>query len=286
MCKDFFVLVLSLIAAIPGSAVERPNEFKDLTYLSVDGQDLKLDVYQNPRRQASPVLLCFHGGAWTTGTRPKDSTSFASFLGLGFSVVSVDYRLSGVATAPAAVQDARCAVSWTAAHAETYRFDTSRIVVYGTSAGAHLALMAGLLPSAAGLDLPQCKDIPTPAAILDFFGPTDLTHPEAEARTSPGATKWLNVVPGREDIPRQMSPLTYVRAGVPPVLLIHGDADPTVGHSHSVRMQRALADVGVKNRLYTVPGGQHGRFSEEQKLAVMRAVREFLLDVGVIGKEK
>ena len=52
-----------------------------------------------------------------------------------------------------------------------------------------------------------------------------------------------------------MSPLEYVRAGLPPVLMIHGDADPTVPYQHSVRLKEALDKVGVSDTFYTVPGG-------------------------------
>jgi acetyl esterase/lipase len=233
----------------------------------------KLDVYQNPVKQPAPVLLYFHGGAWTTGERPKSAASFRSFLEMGFSVLSVSYRLSDVAPAPAAVQDARCALAWVKANAGKYGFDTSGIVTHGTSAGGQLALMAAMLPVSSDMDLPGCRDVPRVAAVLDYYGPADVA---AFAGKSPRTQKWLGAGPTGTEMGRVMSPLAHVRAGLPPILIVHGDADPTVPYEQSERLRDALSAAGVPNRLHTVPGGEHGNFSEEQKQSILREVTLFL----------
>ncbi|MDE3198966.1 MAG: prolyl oligopeptidase family serine peptidase, partial [Acidobacteriota bacterium] len=82
-------------------------------------------------------------------------------------------------------------------------------------------------------------------------------------------------------IAKRVSPLEYVRAGLPPILMIHGDADPTVPYQHSVRLKAALDKAGVPNELFTVPGGHHGGFSAEQNVQVYHAIAAFLKKQGL-----
>jgi acetyl esterase/lipase len=253
---------------------------RDIAYAATTDSSRRLDLYQRPGAAPAPVLLYFHGGSWTTGARPKAASSFRSFLALGFSVLSVDYRLSGVAPAPAAVQDARCALAWVKANAGRYNLDTARIVTYGTSAGGQLALMAAMLPRSNDIDAPRCGAVPRVAAVLDYYGPADVG---AFALKSRNTLAWLGGPERRDSVGRAMSPLAYVRAGLPPVLLIHGDADPTVPHEQSVRLRDALVAAGVPARLYTVPGGLHGNFSAEQKQAIDREVAAFLAEHRLVG---
>jgi dipeptidyl aminopeptidase/acylaminoacyl peptidase len=83
-------------------------------------------------------------------------------------------------------------------------------------------------------------------------------------------------MPNREEIARRVSPLTYIRPGLPPVLAIQGDADPTVPYQHSVRLTEALTKVDVPNQLVTIPGGKHGQFSPEERTKIYLAIHEFL----------
>lgn len=272
------IVLAALLAAAPLSA-QAPAEFRDITYSTTDGVESRLDVYRSAASGPAPVLVYFHGGAWTTGERPRSAGSFGSFLKMGFSVVSVGYRLAGVARAPAAVQDARCAMVWVKANAARYGFDTTRIVAYGTSAGGQLALMTAMLPTPSSLDLPHCRDVPRIAAVLDYYGPADVSEFAAK---SPRTLAWLGGAAAADTMGRRMSPLSYVRAGLPPVLIVHGDADPVVPFAQSVRLRDALTAARVPNRLVPVPGGEHGRFSEEQKERIVREIALFLAEHGVL----
>ena len=283
MAPPLRLLAFCAAALFPAAAQPvHPIEHRDLTYLTASGQEQKLDVYQNPSPAPAPVVIYLHGGAWWKGERPKSYGAFRPFLDMGFSVVTVDYRLAGVAPAPAGVQDARCALSWVAAHAAEYRFDSARLVVYGTSAGGHLALMAAMLPASANLDLPECGTVPRPAAVLDFYGIADV-HPWLwKEHQSPQAEKWLGPPSGAEAMAARMSPMTYIRPGLPPVLIVHGDADPVVPHSQAEILDAALRKAGVPVKLYTVPGGGHGGFDPEQTREVMLNVAAFLRDQRIV----
>ena len=95
---------------------------------------------------------------------------------------------------------------------------------------------------------------------------------------------WLGSQPNREEIANRVSPLTYVLSGLPLILSIQGDADPTVPYSHSVRLQEALEKAGVTHQLVTVPGGKHGNFTPEERIRIYVAIREFLARNGLASK--
>lgn len=278
MRARLFGCLALLVASAPLAAQSgAPIEHRDIVYVTTDGVASHLDVYQQRSTTPVPVLLYFHGGAWTTGQRPAAASSFGSFLKLGFSVVSVSYRLSGVAPAPAAVQDARCAVKWVHDNAARYGFDPNRIVVHGTSAGGHLALLTAMLPPRWKRDLPQCADVPRVAAVLDYYGPTDLLGASAVSRRT---REWLRE--GGDRLGRELSPIAHVRAGLPPVLIVHGDEDPTVPREQSVRLRDALARAGVAVRLHTVSGGGHGKFEPAQRATIARTVADFLREQRIL----
>jgi dipeptidyl aminopeptidase/acylaminoacyl peptidase len=73
-----------------------------------------------------------------------------------------------------------------------------------------------------------------------------------------------------------------VRQGLPPVLTIHGDADPTVPYTQAVRLGQALEKAGVPAELLTVPGGKHGNFTFEENVKIYTAIRSFLTKHGVL----
>ena len=83
-------------------------------------------------------------------------------------------------------------------------------------------------------------------------------------------------LPNRMETAKRVSPLTYVRPGLPPILTVHGDKDPTVPYEHAVRLHEALNKAGVRNKLLTIPNGGHGQFKPDERSLIYATVREFL----------
>jgi acetyl esterase/lipase len=250
----------------------------NITYLTANNYEAKLDLYQ-ARGQAvpQPTVLYIHGGGWTAGSKESSILTLLPYFEMGFNVVNVEYRLARVSLAPAAVEDCLCALRWVIHNAKEYNIDTSRIVVTGNSAGGHLALTTGMIPPSAGLDR-QC---PGPeelkvAAIVNWYGITDVADLLDGPNMKVYAVTWLGSRENRKEIAGRVSPLTYVRPGLPPILSIQGDADPTVPYSHSVRLHAALEKAGVPNKLITVPGGLHGNFKPEEYPHLYAEIRDFL----------
>jgi acetyl esterase/lipase len=260
----------------------------DVTYLTASsGYEVKLDVYRRRDVQTpQPTLVFYHGGGWVAGSKDAAVMSFMPWIDMGWNVVNVGYRLLRVAGAPAAVEDAQCALRYIAAPAQAKQFniDTSRIIVTGESAGGHLALVAGMIPATAGFTS-ICSGggftgfdaaVPPVAAIINWYGITDLNDMLAGANARSYAVQWIGAVPNRAELAKSISPLTYVRSGLPPIMTIHGDADPIVPYTHATRLHEALAKAGVNNELFTVPKGGHGNFNAEQRTQIYGKIREFL----------
>jgi acetyl esterase/lipase len=295
MLKRIFlssVVVLSLAA----SAGAQPSDLQasvalfqkvrtvpNIVYMQASGWEGKLDVYAQRTPSPAPTIIYIHGGGWVRGTKEASMLSLLPYLALGYSVVNVEYRLGNVALAPAAVEDCRCALRWVIEHAKEYNIDTARLVVAGASAGGHLALTTGMLPTSAGFDRScQTPVEPRVAAIVNFYGITDLAdlldgpNKKPFPENWPYTVQWLGNQPNRAEIAKAASPLTHVRAGVPPTISIHGDADPTVPYAHSVRLQEALQKAGVAHELVTVPAGGHGNFPVDQWQRAYAAIEKFL----------
>jgi len=296
------MLALALIAGVtllpinaPGQSPESAaraadisNKFRivpNVTYLTANNWEAKLDVY-TPREATgpNPTVIYIHGGGWVGGLKETSWLSLLPYLEAGWSVVNVEYRLARVSLAPAAVEDCRCALRWVIRNAKQYNFDTGKLVVTGHSAGGHLSLTTGMLPASAGLDreCPGSEELKV-AAVVNWFGITDVLDLLDGANMKEYAVAWLSSMPNREEIARRASPLTYVRAGLPPIITIHGDADPVVPYSHALRLQEALNKAGVPNQLVTIPGGKHGGFTAAETQRAFSAIREFLGKHGLPG---
>ena len=259
----------------------------DVVYSIADGYENKLDVYV-PRDSAAPhpTVVYIHGGGWTGGTKESSILRLLPYLRRGFAAVNVEYRLARNALAPAAVADCRCALRWVHANAQQYGFDPERLVVTGHSAGGHLSLMTGMLDPSAGLDY-ECNHgehdaDPKVAAIINFYGITDVGDLLTGENQKSYAVRWLGSLAGRDEAAERVSPLTYVSNELPPILTIHGDADGVVPYSHATRLHEALEKKGSANGLVTVPGGGHGGFSHEESLKIDQAIEEFLTEHGLL----
>jgi acetyl esterase/lipase len=260
----------------------------NIVYKAANNVELKLDVYHSREAKGpTPVVMMIHGGGWIVSNKDDYMLTAGPYLAMGFSVVNVEYRLGKVSPAPAAVDDCLCALRWIGAHAKDYNFDLTKLIITGPSAGGHLALTTGMIPASTGFGndcaniAPPNEPLPKVAAIINLFGITDVADLLQGPNLRTYAVTWLGSQSGREEMAKRLSPLTYVRMGVPPVLTIHGDADPTVPYSHAVRLHEALQKAGVRNQLLTIPGAGHGGFTAEQDVLAFETTIKFLESLGI-----
>jgi acetyl esterase/lipase len=253
----------------------------DVVYNKGKGWEVKHDIYFNPKA-AKPTAVVFniHGGGWNHGTK-ESQTGFGSWFKMGFAVVNIEYRMFPQATAPAAVEDVRASIMYAVQHAKELNIDPNKIVIMGGSAGGHLALMAGLLQNDNKFD-GDYKNVKgyTIAAIIDKYGPTDLTNLQAVKGKS--VANWLGGYVDNNKFKESVSPIFYVKKTSPPVYIVHGDSDPTVPYQQSIDLKKKLDELGVKNQFKTIPGGVHGKFTKEQNTEISKEVAAFLRELGVV----
>jgi acetyl esterase/lipase len=294
------IILAAMVCSVSGSA-QLPEALRtavlinhaydvnsNITYQVANNVELKLDVYHSREAKSpTPVVMMIHGGGWLVSNKDDYVLTAGPYLAMGFAVVNVEYRPGKVSLAPASVEDCACALRWIARHANDYNFDLDKIILTGPSAGGHLALMTGMAPASAGFanecayqDDPKVA-APKVAAIINLFGITDVADLLQGPNLRTYAVSWLGSAPGREDLARRISPMTYVRTGLPPILTIHGDADKVVPYSHAVRLHEALTKAGVRNQLLTIPGAGHGWLTAEQDLLAFETTRAFLESLGI-----
>jgi len=255
----------------------------NITYVTANNFEAKLDMYSRTDTQApQPTIIFIHGGGWTGGSKETQLFNLMPYLEMGWNAVNVEYRLARVSEAPAAVEDCLCALRWVIRNAKQYGFDAGKLVVSGGSAGGHLALTTGMMPASAGFDrqCPGTEQLKV-AAIVDWYGITDVADLLDGENMRAYAVQWLGSRPDRVEVARRLSPLTYVRAGIPPIISIQGDADPVVPYSHSVRLQEALQKAGIDHELVTIPGGKHGNFTRAENQKAYVAIKAFLAKHGL-----
>ena len=267
--------------------------FPNVTYAKANNVDLKLDLYL-PKNRTTPTktLILFHGGGWVDGQKERNVLFLLPYLSQGWSAINVEYRTGHQSPAPAAVEDCRCALRWITYHAREYSLDTSKFVVTGTSAGGHLSLMVGMLPANNVFDrqcvvdggarwntaaVPELKV----AAIVNWFGIGDVADLLEGPNAKNYAREWFGSMSNAEQLAKALSPVSYVRPGLPPIITIHGENDDVAPYSHAVRLHSMLDKAGVPNRLVTIRGRKHGGFNREELVQSYAAIREFLHKQGL-----
>ena len=248
--------------------------FADEVYAPVSASQ-KLDIFLPAGDGPFPLVLNIHGGAFKFGSKEMlDAPLARAFLDAGIAVASVNYRLSGEAPFPAAVQDVKAAVRFLRANAARFKLD-GRIIAFGQSAGGNLA---SLLGTSAGEPLFENPALGNPGTssnvqgVIDWFGPTDFLQMDAQAaaqgcpksaqeHSAPDSpeSRYLGApVAQVPKLARQANPITYITPDDPPFLVQKGSADCMVPVGQSQLLVEALKSAGVPVEFDLIKGAGHG----------------------------
>lgn len=289
-CRDAETLPAGSTPASTPSAVRTPTpqpgaiaSHRDLVY--ADGVRT-LDLYLPPGGAPAPVAVWLHGGSWVAGDKSPLPGVLLGLRDRGFAVASVNYRLTGLKSHPAQVQDVKGAVRWLRAHAGEYGLDPARVYLVGFSSGGQLASLAALTAGDASMegDVGGNRDQSSAVGgVVVYAGPSDLPRLAGECTgcaVSPEfqALGCAFLLCGESG--RAASPVAQAHQGAPPFLLLHGDADRVVPLEQSQIMEKALRVTGNLPRLVVVPGGQHGLLDATADAATW----EFLLGLAGIAR--
>ncbi len=199
----------------------------------------KLDLYAPARGgQNLPIVMFVYGGSWRYGSKDGYNFMGAAFASQGFLTAIPDYRLVPEVRFPNFIEDCAAAVRWLGDNAGAHGGDASRIVLVGHSAGAYNSVMLALDPSylaAAGA--------PAPRGVVGLAGPYDFTPFDVPATQNAF---------GHAPDAQLTQPVHFARAGAPPLLLLWGQDDTTVGPRNIESLERAMKAAGgaVETKIY------------------------------------
>jgi acetyl esterase/lipase len=259
-------VTISVEALPPSSPYGEATVIRNIPYAARPTPQQNFDLYLPAHKtgQPFPLVIWIHGGAWMMGIKEWDNVKY--LVRHGYAIASVDYRFSTEIPFPAQIQDCNAALNFILAHATNYGVNPKRFVVGGGSAGGHLALLLSLARDKKEFGADSTVK---PLATLDFFGPADFTrmqndleaiHSEKGLELYKDAGGKLLGVPVEQSSAnaKLASPINYVSAASPPVLILQGGKDDLVPATQSRRLHEALDQAGVKNQLIMVDAGHDG----------------------------
>jgi acetyl esterase/lipase len=282
-----------LLAAAPAAAQpagsnlpEGAKVHRNMEYVKDGHERNKLDLYLPAKADGPlPVIVWVHGGAWSAGSKDNPGQVLA-FVGKGYAVASIGYRLSQHAVFPAQIEDCKAAIRWLRANAQTYQLDPEHIGVWGASAGGHLAALLGTSGGVKELEGEggSAEQSSRVQAVVDFFGPTDFLQMDAHAvkgaflKHDPANSPESKLIGGaiQENVEKveRANPVKYVTKDAPPFFIAHGEQDPLVPCHQSELLYEALKKAEVEVTFQKIPGAGHGskEFGTDKMQA---AVQEF-----------
>ena len=230
----------------------------NVPYVTGGGPEQQLDLYIPTERHGEPLVVFIHGGGFEHGDKAGDSINpnNLQWLWQGYAMASVNYRLLQHALWPAQIEDCKAAIRWLKAHAADYGYSASKIAVAGESAGGHLVAMIGTTSGKklfdVGDNLDQTSDV---TCAVDLFGPVDITRlPDLAAKLLGPDNK------DNQELRRNASPISYVHAGEPPMLIVHGTDDKLVPYEQAELLADAMDKVNAPYHFHTVVGGGHNPY--------------------------
>ncbi len=234
---------------------------KDIEYGQVGGVSLRLNLVRpkDPAQQPLPVIVWIHGGGWVGGSKDDATGLLCGFAQRGYACASVEYRFADVAVFPAQIQDCKAAIRFLRANAQEYGLDAQRIGAWGDSAGGHLVALLGTSGDVQALegDAGNMEQSSRVQAVCDWYGPVGFAE-GTMAQDHPISVLLGGTPQSNRELARQADPITFISAGDPPMLIMHGDRDNLVPVQLSRGFADALSAGSVDVTLDIIRGAGHG----------------------------
>ncbi|WP_324670524.1 alpha/beta hydrolase [Hymenobacter sp. GOD-10R] len=236
----------------------------NLTYCTLGTHNLQLDVFypKAKRKKGYPAVLFIHGGGWRSGDRSNHIPMAQQLAAKGYVTVTAEYRLSTEALYPAAVYDLKAAIRWLRANAKQYPIDTTKIAVWGFSAGGQLAALVGTTNGDKQLEGSACTTNHSSSvqAIVDVDGTLAFLHPESSDYTvsdKPTASKdWFGASQTEKpELWQQAAGLNHVTPQTPPIVFINSSIDRM--HAGREDMIKKLDTYRIYHETHTFPDTPH-----------------------------
>lgn len=249
----------------------KPKTVLDVSYGKDTAQRLDIYLPANRSSDSTKSIILIHGGGWNSGNK-NDFTAYVDSFRIrmpDYAIFNINYRLVNDRNLfPTQENDVRAAIDFIVGNSKEYAINKNKLVLLGVSAGGHLALLQGYKYRS-----------PKVAAIVDFFGPTDLLT-MYQKPWHPLVPYALQMITGttpkhNSEIYKESSPINYVSSQSAPTLILHGGSDNIVNVSQSKSLKTKLDKAGVKNELIIYPGRSHGWYGQTLSNSFDR-IEEFL----------
>jgi acetyl esterase/lipase len=263
---NFLIAGLVLASFHAGTALSAPDWtiYYNVKYGVTDQETADLYLLN---QGVNPAVVFIHGGAWQAGDKSNFAGSGAEMFAMaGISVVSINYRLASYADPTtqwnAQLQDVQLAIRWLRQNASTLRIDPARIGAFGESAGGQLALFLGSLKESVSNPSGRIdrsayfsKQSPQVSAVVDMYGPTDLTQPAIYTWLAPlalfGGRSYFEV----PNLYHDASPIFVLSKNSAPACIVQGTADTVVPLSQSTALRDRLSSLEVPFQWIPFSGG-------------------------------
>jgi acetyl esterase/lipase len=278
------VLYLSLIiaSALPLVLKAQTDTTNNIVYAEVGDKKLLLDLYMPSGKKDPYLIVWIHGGAWRSGSKESPPMGMLTY---GYALASINYRLSEEAIFPAPIHDIKASIRFLSAHAKKYGYRSDKIIIWGSSAGGHLAALAGTtnndkeLEGSIGENTNESSSI---QVTVDFFGPSNFltilsqSTPHGLSVRIPSLTLLLGKpVEEVRDIAKKASPVYQVDPTDPPMLIVHGDQDIQVPVNQSLELMAAYRKNKLPVQFEAIPCAGHGGKAYDAK-EIMEMMKKFL----------
>lgn len=276
----------TLLMVGPAQAEKPYEQTMNIVYAETDGVGLLMDVFTPTGDKNGLAIVDVASGAWSSDRGKirdhEQAQMFDIFCGRGYTVFAVRPGSSSKFAIPEMVEHLKQAIRWVKDHSEEYGIDPDKLVMSGASAGGHLTCLTSATAEPGNPDAKNSADRYSTEvkAAVAFFPPTDFLNYGRER--DPDDRRFPRTIASRlfplggkgmtdDEIYEQLgeiSPVRFVTEKMPPLLLIHGDADVIVPLQQSERMKTACEECGVSVELIVKPGGGHPWPTIHEEVAV------------------
>ena len=232
------------------------------------------DFFRPDTDERVPLVILIHGGGWISQDKHVYRDEALWLAQQGYAAACISYRLAPLNPFPAAVADVQAFVKYVRRGEHEFNIDPARIVAFGNSAGGHLACMAGVCE--AEIDTNDLAERPN--AVVSLCGITDIRG--YEKTHFPISFSFVEQFMGgpERDMPEAYalaSPLTHVKEGAPPFVIVHGTDDEVVPVEQSRALYSSLCSVGAPAQLHEFSGEGHS-YSYEAWIRIRELTLELL----------
>ena len=236
----------------------------DVFYLGNENPRQTLDIiYPTAGEAPYKTIVVIHGGGWKYGDKQAETIApIFQAITQGYAVVSVNYRLSDEVKWPKPLHDVKAAIRHLRANEKKYELDTKNLVVWGSSAGAHIALMLATTnnhPAFENLSMGFETYSSNVQGVISWYGVADISrltnlgsHPANDIMGFNVQENWAKT--------NDANPINLVGSMFPPTLLVHGTDDKVVPYMQAVNMKNVINNSVGRDvaRLVTFEGAGHG----------------------------